>query len=85
MIEKETDTMLLKSYHKEIFRPECNNSFQSLHCIAHLDEDIGKALPYLNDVLDGDSYIKEPPSITFKTHGRLITIHARNRGECAQG
>jgi ArsR family metal-binding transcriptional regulator len=69
--------MLLKSYRKEIFRPECNNSFQSLHCIAHLDDDIGEALPYLNSVLDGDSYIKEPPSVTFETHGRLITVHAR--------
>lgn len=69
--------MLLKSYRKEVFRPECNNSFQSLHCIAHLDEDIGEALPYLNAVLDGDSFIKEPPSVTFKTHGKLITLHAR--------
>jgi hypothetical protein len=33
--------MLLKSYRKEIFRPECNPSFQSLHCIAYLDQDIG--------------------------------------------
>ncbi len=69
--------MLLKGYHKEIFRPECNNSFQSLHCIAHLEEDIGEALPYLNAVLDGDSYIKEPPSVTFKMNGKLITVHAR--------
>jgi ArsR family metal-binding transcriptional regulator len=69
--------MLLKSYSKEIFRPKCNNSFQSLHCIAQLDEDIGEALPYLNAVLDGDSYIKEPPSVTFKMHGKLITVHAR--------
>jgi ArsR family metal-binding transcriptional regulator len=69
--------MLLKGYRKEIFRPECNNSFQSLHCIAHLDEDIGDALPYLNAVLGGDSFIKEPPSVTFKVHGKLITLHAR--------
>lgn len=69
--------MLLKGYHKEIFRPECNNSFQSLHCIAHLDEDIGEALPYVNAVLDGDSFIKSPPSVTFKMHGKLITLHAR--------
>lgn len=69
--------MLLKSYRKDIFRPECNNSFQSLHCIAHLNEDIGEALPYLNAVLDGDSYIKEPPSVTLKMNGKLITLHAR--------
>lgn len=69
--------MLLKGYRKEIFRPECNNSFQSLHCIASLDEDIGDALPYLNAVLEGDSFIKEPPSVTFKVHGKLITLHAK--------
>ena len=43
--------MLLKGYTKEIFRPECNPSFQSLHCIAHLDQDVSEALPYLNAVL----------------------------------
>ena len=69
--------MLLKSYSKEIFKPTCNSNFQSLHCIAHLDEDIGEALPYLNAELDGDSYIKEPPSVTFKMNGKLVTLHSR--------
>ncbi len=40
--------MLLESYQKEIFRPKCNPGFKSVHCIAHLDQDIGEALPYLN-------------------------------------
>jgi ArsR family metal-binding transcriptional regulator len=69
--------MLLRSYRKEIFRPECNPSFQSLHCIAHLDEDIAEVLPYLNAVLGGYQYTREPPSVTFKTHGKLITVHPR--------
>lgn len=69
--------MLLTGYHEEISRPECNNSFQSVHCIAHLDEDIGEALPYLNAVLGGDTYIKDPPSVTFKSQGKLITVHSR--------
>ncbi len=69
--------MLLKGYRKEISRPECNHSFQSLHCIAHLDEDIGEALPYLNAVLGGDTFIKDPPSVTFKLYGKLITVHAK--------
>jgi ArsR family metal-binding transcriptional regulator len=69
--------MLLRSYRKEIFRPECNPSFQSLHCIAHLDEDITDVLPYLNAVLGGYQYTREPPSVTFKTHGKLITVHPR--------
>jgi ArsR family metal-binding transcriptional regulator len=69
--------MLLKSYTKEIFRPECNPSFQSLHCIARLDEDIGEVLPYINATLGGFEYMKAPPGVTFRVHGKLITVHAR--------
>lgn len=67
--------MLLKGYREEIFRPECNNSFQSVHCIAHLDQDISAVLPYLNAALGGDTYIKDPPSVTFRPQGKLITVH----------
>ena len=67
--------MLLKSYTKEIFRPECNPSFESLHCIAHLDQDISEALHYLNAELGGFEYLKNPPAVTFKIHGKLITVH----------
>lgn len=69
--------MLLKSYSKDIFRPECNPSFQSLHCIAHLDQDITEALPYLNAVLGGFEYFRDPPAVTFKVHGKIITVHPR--------
>jgi len=69
--------VLLKGYRKEIFRPECNPQFQFLHCIAHLDEDITEVLPYLNAVLGGHQYLKEPPSLTLKVHGKLITLHPR--------
>jgi|GEM_PF-5826686 len=54
--------MLLKSYSKEIFRPECNPSFESVHCIANLDQDISAVLPYLNTVLGGFGYLKDPPA-----------------------
>lgn len=69
--------MLLKTYTKEIFRPECNPSFQSLHCIAHLGEDIREALPYLNAVLGGFEYFKDPPAVTFRVQGKIITVHPR--------
>lgn len=69
--------MLLKGYKIEIFNPTCNSYFQSVHCIAHLDEDVGEALPYLNATLGGDTYIKDPPSVTFKLHGKLVTVHGR--------
>lgn len=69
--------MLLKSYTKEIFRPECNPSFESLHCIAHLGEDITEVLPYLNATLGGFEYMKDPPAVTFRVHGKIITVHPR--------
>lgn len=69
--------MLLRTYNKEIFRPECNPSFQSVHCLAHLGEDIREALPYLNTTLGGTHYSADPPSLTLRAHGKLITLHAR--------
>jgi len=69
--------MLLKSYKKEIFLPECNPRFQSLHCIAHLDQDIGEVIPYLNAELGGDQFTADPPSVTFKHQGKLITVHPK--------
>ena len=67
--------MLLTGYKKDIFRAECNPSFESLHCIARLNDDVSQALPYLNAVLGGFTFSKEPPSVTFKIHGKLITVH----------
>jgi ArsR family metal-binding transcriptional regulator len=69
--------MLLRSYHKEIIRPECRPEAESVHCIAHLDQDIGEVIPYLNAVLGGFQFIKEPVSVSFKLHGKLIAIHGR--------
>ncbi len=69
--------MLLEGYKKEMFLPKCNPSFRSVHCVAHLDEDISEVLPYLNTALGGGDYIQSPPSLTLRVHGKLITLHAR--------
>jgi ArsR family metal-binding transcriptional regulator len=69
--------MLLESYKIEIFNNECMPSAMSVHCFAHLDQDISKALPYVNAVLGGTSYSMDPPSMGFKIHGKLISIHSR--------
>lgn len=69
--------MLLESYTKEIFRAECNPGFEALHCFAHLNQDVGEAIPYLNAVLGGFTFTKDPPSVTFKVHSKLITVHAK--------
>jgi len=69
--------MLLKSYSKEILRPECNPGFESVHCIAHLDQDISAVLPYLNAVLGGFEYLKDPLAVIFRSQGKFITVHGR--------
>lgn len=69
--------MLLESYTKRIFRAECNPQFESLHCIAQLEQDVSEALPYLNAVLGGFEYLKDPPAVVFRSRGRLITVHGR--------
>jgi len=48
-----------------------------VHCFAHLDQDVSEALPYLNSVLGGFEYVKDSPSVTFRSQGKLITVHGR--------
>ncbi|MEW6138098.1 MAG: (Fe-S)-binding protein [Thermodesulfobacteriota bacterium] len=70
--------MLLSGYKKQMFRPKCNPSFQSVHCVAKLDEDISEVLPYLNTALGGGGdYVPSPPTLTLRIHGKLISLHAR--------
>lgn len=69
--------MLLNSYTLEIFRSKCNTEARTLHCYAHLSDDVSAVLPYLNTVLGGFSYVQEPPALTLRSSGKLITIHAR--------
>lgn len=69
--------MLLKSYRLETFNSKCMPGAMSVECIAHLDQDVSEALPYLNSELGGFTYIKELPSVTFKIYGKLITVQGR--------
>jgi ArsR family metal-binding transcriptional regulator len=69
--------MLLKKYTLEIFNSECMPGAMAVHCFAHLDQDVREALPYLNAVLGGFTYTKYPPSVTFKSQGKLITVHPK--------
>jgi len=69
--------MLLKSYTKEIFNNECMPSAMSVQCFAHLYQDVSEVLPYLNASLGGHTYTQDPPSVTFKVQGKLITVHSR--------
>ena len=69
--------MLLKSYTKEIFNNECMPSAMSVQCFAHLNEDVSAVLPYLNASLGGHVFTQDPPSVTFKVQGKLITVHSK--------
>jgi ArsR family metal-binding transcriptional regulator len=48
-----------------------------MHCIATLGQDVSEVLPYLNAVLGGFEYLKDPPAVIFRSRGRLITVHGR--------
>jgi ArsR family metal-binding transcriptional regulator len=67
--------MLLKSYSLEIFKSRCQADAKGVHCFAHLDQDVTDVIPYLNAVLGGFEYLNDPPAVTFKIHGKLITVH----------
>ena len=67
--------MLLKGWTKEITRAECRPEAQTVHCIARLEQHIGEVIPYLNAVLGGYTYVLEPPSVTFRSQGKLISVH----------
>jgi len=67
--------MLLTGYTLEIFKSKCYSEAKGVHCFAHLDDDVREVLPYLNTVLGGFVYTKEPPALTLKNYGKLITIH----------
>ena len=69
--------MLLETYRREIFRSKCQSTVESLHCFGHLDQDVREVLPYLNTTLGGFEYTRDPPSVTFKAYGKLITVHPR--------
>jgi len=69
--------MLLTGYSLEIFKSKCQAEAQGVHCYAHLDNDVSAVLPYLNTVLGGFIYTQDPPTLTLKNYGKLITIHAR--------
>lgn len=67
--------MLLKGYSLEIFKSKCQADAKGVHCFAHLQQDVSKALPYLNSALGGFEYLQDPPAVTFRAQGKLITVH----------
>ena len=71
--------MLVEEYRKEFCLPP-NPKAQHLRCYAHLDGDITEVLPYLNTVLGGYQYYKDPPMLTLKYQAKLITLYPKMIG-----
>lgn len=68
--------MLIRAYTTSFVRPP-NPSAQHLRCFAALEVDLTAVLPYLNTVLKGYAYLTDPPSLTLKLPGKLVTVHPR--------
>jgi ArsR family metal-binding transcriptional regulator len=68
--------MLIKGYTKSFVRPP-NPSATHLRCYAALEADLTEALPYVNTALKGFQYHREPPSLTLKLPGKLVTLSPR--------
>lgn len=66
--------MLLSRYHTRFVRPP-NPAAQHLRCYARLEDDIREVLPYLNTLLKGHQFFRDPPSLTLKYQGgKLVTL-----------
>ncbi len=71
--------MLVENYTDiNIFRPECNHSFDSVNVIASFNADVSPVLPYLNATLGGYAFDAESSTLTLKSSGKLVTIRPRS-------
>ncbi|MFT5699634.1 MAG: ArsR family metal-binding transcriptional regulator [Desulforhopalus sp.] len=69
--------MFLNGYKMEIFKSKCDANARGVHCFIHLEDDIREVLPYLNTKLGGFVYTQDPPSLSLKHYGKLLTFHSK--------
>ena len=69
--------MFLGGYSLEIFKSKCDSNARGVHCFIHLEDDISEVLPYLNSHLGGFVYSQNPPSLTLRHYGKLLTFHPK--------
>ena len=67
--------MLVTRYLTRFVRPP-NPSAQHLRCFAQPDGDLSLVLPYLNTRLKGHEFCPDPPALTLKYRGKMITLTA---------
>lgn len=66
--------MLINEYSLKVVNNHCLPGAESVNGIASLHIDIGEVIPYLNSALGGSQCTQDPPSVTFKTEGKLISV-----------
>lgn len=66
--------MFLHGYTLTIVNNHCLPGAQSVNGLASLEQDITEVIPYLNSALGGSQCTQSPPSVTFKTEGKLISV-----------
>lgn len=66
--------MLVVGYDLTIVNNHCLPGATSVNGLARIKEDITEVIPYLNSALGGAQCTKTPPSVTFKTEGKLISV-----------
>jgi ArsR family metal-binding transcriptional regulator len=67
--------MLLTGYRKQMIWSQCKSDRGCLRCLADLDNDISEVIPYLNAMLGGYQYVREPLAVTLKVDGKLVAVY----------
>lgn len=66
--------MLVNDYTLEICNNHCLPGAQSVNAIAHVEVNLGPVIPYLNVELGSMQCTRKPPTVTFQSSGRLISV-----------
>jgi len=65
---------MIGEYELEVSTPPCDPGAERFNARAHLRDDIGKVLPYLNAVWKGAIYDQEGQVLTWRTRGRVVVV-----------
>ena len=66
--------MLIDDYTLEICNNHCLPGAESVNAIAHVEVSLDPVIPYINVELGGMQCTNNPPSVTFQSSGRLMSV-----------
>ena len=65
---------MIGQYELEVISPPCDPGAEKFNAKAHLIDDIGRALPYLNTCWPGAIYDHDQQVLTWRTGGRVVAV-----------